>query len=63
MPAFNHYDAEVFERMAAELRRAAEELRQASRAAAGTAHAAPHPADELEAYAAAIVKDLRRAYG
>jgi hypothetical protein len=60
MPMMTHHDTEVFARMAAELRRAAGELRQAS----GSPHGeAAHPAEALEAYAAAIVKDLQRAFG
>lgn len=60
MPKLSHHDAEVFERMAEELRRAADELRQAAH---GRQAGAQHPADRLEAYAAAIVKDLQRVYG
>lgn len=60
MPGLSDHDTEVFERMADELRRAADELRQATH---GRQTGAAHPADRLEAYAAAMVKDLRRAYG
>ena len=60
MPALSHNDAEVFQRMAAELRRAAAELRQVSEKPSG---GSPRAAETLEAYAAAIIKDLERAYG
>ena len=60
MPVFTYHDAEVFNRMAAELRRAAAELRQVSEKPGSEA---PDSAEKLEAYAAAIVKDLERAYG
>jgi hypothetical protein len=60
MPGLSHHDTEVFERMADELRRAADELRQATHSRQAGSQ---HPAERLEAYAAAIVKDLQRAYG
>lgn len=58
MPAFSLHDTELFERMAEELRRAAAELRQL---AASTPHKAPDAPEKLEAYAAAIVRDLKQA--
>ena len=58
MPAFSLHDTELFERMADELRRASAELRQL---APITPHRAPGAPEKLEAYAAAIVRDLKQA--